>query len=226
MPFPRANPRIGALFDSSAVVVTLEGYGDAATLLPAERACTTGFAEARLAEYAAGRACARFGLNALGVSGYPLVSEADRRPRWPGGIVGSITHSARTCGAVVARIETYAAVGIDVERRGRIDRTLWKNLYVASELDRLARATEPDEDTLATIFFSAKESFYKCRYPLTRRWLDFLDVAVELGSAGDSGIGAYVARLVIPDDFTRLDVSHGRYTIDGDCVWTGIAMRR
>ena len=31
----------------------------------------------------------------------------------------------------------------------------------------------------ATLFFSAKESFYKCQYPLTQQWVGFQDVEVE-----------------------------------------------
>lgn len=221
---PTPSVRIGALFPAKATVVTLRGAGDPATLMPEERACTIAFAPKRRNEYAAGRACARVALQANGIEGYPLLTQADRRPRWPAGIVGSITHTTDLCGAVVARTGDIISLGIDVEERGRIEPELWPELFVAEEIERLRMLSSADADVLATLIFSAKESFYKCRFTVTESWLDFCDVAVDVAAADASGIGAYRARLVGADRFARIGAFEGRYAIDPDVVWTGISI--
>ncbi len=224
MPTPTPNLEIAALLGGGAIAVTFEGEGDTAALLKAERACTTEFSSARRSEYAAGRACVRAALRHFDIHDFPLVTQADRQPRWPPGIVGSITHSGPVCGAVVARDLTFASIGIDVEHRGRVERDLWPMLFIESERHALAQASEGEADLAATLVFSAKEAFYKCRYRLTTRWLDFSDVYIELGPADDSGVGTFVARLVTPDRHECLNEMHGRFRVASNLVWTAVAV--
>jgi len=74
----------------------------------------------RIQEFAAGRLCARRALAEFGFTDYPLRSNSDRRPQWPAPVIGSITHIAGMCGAVVAKQRQFRAIGLDMEIVGRV----------------------------------------------------------------------------------------------------------
>lgn len=134
----------------------------------------------RAQEFAAGRACAHRALAQLGITGFALRVGANREPLWPDGVTGSITHTAGFCGAAVARRTSFNALGIDAERRNAVHRRLWRHIATPAELERLERLAPPQGDCMATVLFSAKESFFKCQFPLTREWLNFSDVTVSV----------------------------------------------
>jgi 4'-phosphopantetheinyl transferase EntD len=69
-------------------------------------------------------------------------------------------------------------VGIDIETIGRVEPKLWPTLFTEREAGYF-RSLPPERVALeTTLFFSAKESFYKCQYPLTQSWVGFQDVEV------------------------------------------------
>ena len=80
--------------------------------------------EKRQREFLQTRNLARELMSLLGVPAQPILAEPDRAPRWPTGLVGSLTHND-THGAVsLARSGTLHSVGLDIETQGRIrDRT-------------------------------------------------------------------------------------------------------
>src|SRR5918999_1195721 len=80
-----------------------------------EAAAVAGAALERRREFATVRYCARRALRRLGVPAAPIVPDADRAPRWPDGVVGSMTHCAGYRAAVVARTGELRGVGIDAE---------------------------------------------------------------------------------------------------------------
>ena len=54
----------------------------------------------------------------------------------------------------------------------------WPTLFTEKEAGYFS-SLAPDTVALeTTLFFSAKESFYKCQYPLTKEWVGFQDVAI------------------------------------------------
>lgn len=111
-------------------------------------------------EFVRGRAAASAALTSLGFeTGAVLVGEHGE-PRWPDGVVGSITHTADTALAVAARISDLAAIGIDLERQDRqLDVRTMRRICTPLELDLLA---EPGRDDLMPlILFCAKEATYK-----------------------------------------------------------------
>lgn len=121
----------------------------------------------RRREFLAGRACAARALEALGVKGE--VGRDERAPLWPPGVGGSITHTRTLAVAAVARV---GSLGIDCEP------------YLNDEALKDVRGSAFDEGewallgadaALATALFSAKESLFKQRWPLTRVFLDFSD---------------------------------------------------
>jgi enterobactin synthetase component D len=103
----------------------------------------------------------------------------DRAPIWPDGVVGSITHTGDFAAAAVAWAADIAALGIDSEQ-----------IIDAAAADDIADICMVDEAALfqaahgrsfcefCTFVFSAKESVFKCLFPLTRKFLEFSDVRI------------------------------------------------
>src|SRR3569623_1114660 len=76
---------------------------------PDEAQQVAGAVAKRRVEFAAGRACARRALTRLGIRDFVLKNGAARAPRWPRGVVGSISHAGAIpggrCGVVVGRAQ-------------------------------------------------------------------------------------------------------------------------
>jgi 4'-phosphopantetheinyl transferase EntD len=145
-------------------------------------------APVRRAEFETGRALARTALAALGQPAADLLPDADRVPVWPAGFCGSITHArcarGSLCAAAVAPRARFRSLGLDVECDARLAPPVAGRVLTESEWRQLAgRGLDPGD--LAVVVFSAKEAVYKAQFPLTRRFLDFPDVRVDLDlSAG------------------------------------------
>jgi 4'-phosphopantetheinyl transferase EntD len=149
-------------------------------LLPLERAQVAEAVDKRQREFTAGRVCAHRLLRELGAEPAPLLSDADRVPRWPRGLVGSITHSDGLCAVAIARSDALRALGLDLERADRVRPELWRRICRPAEIERLNAAAAETRASLATLVFSAKEATYKCLFPESRVPLGFQDVEVEL----------------------------------------------
>lgn len=133
----------------------------------------------RRAEFFAGRILALQGLQELGVKG-GAVSQDDRRPVWPSGIVGSITHTTGLAAALVARVEGVRGIGVDIEEcmtEEVADRIATRIVYPTdwSAIEDLVQLKKHQQ---ATLVFSAKESIYKCLNPLTGVFFGFEDASI------------------------------------------------
>jgi len=170
---------LAELLPEAASCRELWGFGDPVTLLPEEAECTAGFAISRLREFAAGRSCARRALADLGAEHAPLLVGAGREPLWPTGFTGSITHTAGYCAAAVCRVGAVVSLGIDAERIVAVDRSQRQALFCPAEIDWLESLASPEHAAMACAMFSAKESYFKCTFPLTRRWLEFKEVELR-----------------------------------------------
>jgi 4'-phosphopantetheinyl transferase EntD len=234
----RTAPLLARLFSPGVAAAELRADADAALLYPGESACASGFAPRRVAEFAAGRLCARRALANLGIFDFPIAVGPDRSPRWPPGICGSISHTQGYCCAVAAPAHLVAGIGIDVELVGRVDAELDALVFTRTEADFLASLESRARARAATVIFSAKEAFYKCQYPITQRWLDFTDVTVELEPArgsnsserngADADGGSFL--IAAPAGRPRLDqrfeeVPRGRFRVEAGVVATGITLR-
>jgi 4'-phosphopantetheinyl transferase EntD len=192
-PVPSAT--FAALFPEGVAAAELRGPGEPARLKPEEARNVERAVAKRVQEFAAGRQCARHALRELGFADEAIPVQHDRQPAWPAGIVGSITHTAGFCAAVVAERTRFAALGIDTEISGAVKPELWESICVTDE-DAWLRALPPDERPAAvTLLFSAKEAFYKCQYPLAGEHLSFNDVVVTVQGWGQ-GEGAFRVRAV------------------------------
>lgn len=210
------------LFPNGVVAVPASEAMWEGRLYPEEEACIARVVAKRRREFTAGRLCARAALEHLGVPAGPLLPNSDRTPRWPEGIVGSISHCEGYCGAVVARRDRFAGLGLDVEGAAPLDAELVSRICRPSELERLADRPPPLGTSWGKLIFSAKESTYKCYYPLARTFLGFHDV--EIGFAPeDARFTAILVNDTAPDAAGARRF-HGRFACDGTRVLTGVAL--
>jgi len=134
--------------------------------------------EKREREFLMGRRCAAQLLSDRGIVGAVEVNR-DRSPAWPAQSVGSISHSDRWTLACVAGAETVRSVGIDTEPliAAETKELIERDVAMAGEMQILT-SLGFDTSAALTLIFSAKESFYKCWYPITKQFLEFRDVQV------------------------------------------------
>ncbi|HVG21601.1 MAG TPA: 4'-phosphopantetheinyl transferase superfamily protein [Blastocatellia bacterium] len=195
-------------------------------LYPEEAAFVGQAVPGRKREFIAGRICARRALAELGIAEAPLRVNADRTPDWPPGVVGSIAHTNNYCGVAVARVSDARGVGFDVESVGDFRLEYLPKVCTRNELLWLRRLAGEEQQKTGALIFSAKESFYKCQYAITKRWLGFHHVEVEPDSTG-SNFGEFIATLLIdmqPAIERPFSVS-GKYSFKDGLVMTGITLR-
>ncbi|WP_234443044.1 4'-phosphopantetheinyl transferase family protein [Streptomyces cellulosae] len=164
-------------------VAGAEARSDAAddALHPEERSAVAGVSEGRRREFTTVRHCARRALSALGHAPAPLIPDARGVPRWPDGVVGSMTHCRGYRAAVVARQYDMRALGVDAEPWRPLSEGVLGTVSLPGERERLA-ALEASYSRLACwdrLLFCAKEAVYKAWFPDTGTELTFRDVSVE-----------------------------------------------
>ena len=137
----------------------------------------------RDAEHADGRQAAANALRQLNRT--EAVGKLDNGcPAWPDGIVGSISHTSNYAWAVVGQALEFRSIGIDTEplcESQTVD-NLREQIAGGTEW-RLAQDAGLSPTEAFTVVFSAKESLYKCVYPLSPVFFEFKDAClVEIGS--------------------------------------------
>jgi len=136
------------------------------------------FSQKRLSDFSTGRYCALRALEQLGIQDAIIPIGEDRAPIWPEGIVGSISHCDSLTGAIVAKSSDHISLGLDIEEIGRVTPDLWDLVFTENEKKYLSGLSDEDKLVQSTAIFSIKEAFYKFQHPLTKTFLDFLDVEV------------------------------------------------
>jgi 4'-phosphopantetheinyl transferase EntD len=194
-----------------AGVAWAEEFGDRAdaVLFPDEAAAVAKAIERRRREFATGRSLAREALAGLGMAPASVPPGERGAPRWPAGVVGSITHCAGYRAAAVARAGQVRSIGIDAEPDGPLPDGVLDRISLPGEraMLRALAAPGPRWDLL---LFSAKESVYKAWFPLTGRWLGFEDAELTIQAAtghpatghvttGDPVVGTFAARILVAD---------------------------
>jgi enterobactin synthetase component D / holo-[acyl-carrier protein] synthase len=151
------------------------------TMFSDEAAAVAGAGAERRREFGTVRWCARKALRQLGVPAVPILPNEDRAPRWPVGVVGSMTHCAGYRAAVVARSDALCGVGIDAEPHAALPPAVLEFVLRDEERARLPALADAGAALhWDRIVFCAKESVYKAWFPLTGRWLDFEDVSITV----------------------------------------------
>jgi 4'-phosphopantetheinyl transferase EntD len=154
---------------------------DAAPLSPLERRSAGDVEAGRLRELENGRRAAKLALAALGVTAADLPIGEDRAPRWPDGIVGSLSHAANYVAAAVARSSDVSALGIDVDVDAGLDPGLWRGFLNPREEARLLTLPPPLRSTEAQLLWCVKEAAVKA----SRRRVEPLEIDVEPESTSD-----------------------------------------
>ncbi|WP_067468295.1 4'-phosphopantetheinyl transferase family protein [Actinomadura macra] len=180
-----------------AGVVTSAAYADPpeAVLLPEEEPAVARAVDKRRREFTTVRWCAREALAGLGMPPVPITRGEKGAPRWPEGVVGSMTHCDGYRAAAVARAADVAALGIDAEPHGPLPDGVLDAIAREEEaplLEGLRRAS-PDVHW-DRLLFCAKEAVYKAWFPTARRWLGFEDASLVLDPAG-----TFTAEILVPD---------------------------
>ncbi len=145
----------------------------------------------RRMEFAAGRQLARRLLGDMGLGIEALVSDADRVPRWPSPVVGSITHCRSLCAVAVVPRALSLGVGLDVEPAEPMKSELVPMILREPELARVHEWPAPWRELAGILTFSAKEALYKSIYPAHRVFLDFQDVELQWSGFEPDGSGLF-----------------------------------
>jgi 4'-phosphopantetheinyl transferase EntD len=174
----------------------------------------------RRAEFGAARLLAREGFRAMGVRPIALVPGTDGVPSWPAGVVGSITHTAGYCAVVLGRSPPVRSLGLDVETLQELAAGIVDSIVTPPERAWLRAQPQSRQAALALVFFSAKEAYYKCQYPISRTFLEFGDVTLDVLFEQ----GRFVATASppgLPRDVARLE---GRFAFEGGRVLCGVEL--
>ena len=183
----------------------MEDAGQPIPLHPLEERLVAASSDKRRRDFALGRACAHSALAALGHDDAVVGMGERGAPLWPGGVLGSITHTRGYAAALVAEARNFSGVGLDAERVGEVTENLWPRLFDGTERNHLLAADAASRPVLATLFFSAKEACYKAW--MVRGALRFHDIQVTPEEGGFTA--------------TRADENlHGRYALQGDLMLT------
>jgi 4'-phosphopantetheinyl transferase EntD len=192
-------------------------------IFPQEAAIVAAAAEKRRREFTTGRACAHRAVTSLGIAPLPILPGEGGAPRWPAGVVGSITHCAGYRTAVAALTSGIRTIGVDTEPDEKLPHGLLDVVSIPAERARIrdlaARKPTVSWDRL---LFSAKESVYKAWFPLTRRWLGFDDANISINAGG-----TFEARLLVPGpqvDNRQLAGFTGHWLASNGLIVTAVAL--
>ncbi len=206
---------VRTLFDRPVGIAVTRPAAPQLPLLPGEAAHLGRARPARIAEFTAGRSAARQAMQQLGALPQPVFAAPDRAPIWPAGLVGSISHCAEWCVAVLAHRDDYASLGVDIEDDAALPDDLAEEICSPSE-----RADMAGQPKGTKQIFCAKEAAYKAQYPLTKTLFGFDRFEVHFSDSN-----RFTARFTqTTKGFRRGDYLPGRIVpVKGHLV-TGVAI--
>jgi 4'-phosphopantetheinyl transferase EntD len=187
---------LGNLLPDTVSCVLSEHPPENTDLLASEKEAAKTMQTDRLREFAHGRACARRALTQLGIPACPIPVGDARAPVWPEQIVGSISHCGKFAAAVAAYRINIQGLGVDLETAECLDEPLLTIVCRPEELLWLGKSDSGF--AFDKLFYSAKESLYKCVWPTVRRFIDFQDIGIGLNLA-DNTYGAVCHSSQLPD---------------------------
>jgi 4'-phosphopantetheinyl transferase EntD len=215
---------IESILPAGTVAVDTLADPPEASLFPEEKAYVQQAVEKRRLEFTTARWCARRAMTELGRPPSAILRGARGEPRWPAGMVGSITHCAGYRGAVLAEKDDITTVGIDAEPNEPLSNGVLEAVARPDEQSRIRTLLHDDPSVRwDRLLFSAKESVYKSWFPLTSRWLDFEEADLVI----DPAAGTFAARLLATGarlhgrPLTGFD---GRWMVERGLILTAIAV--
>lgn len=218
---------IRAVLPDGPGLVFAELYDDPPDLvaLPEEEPLIARSVAKRRNEFVTVRHCARLAMAELGIAPAPILKGDKGEPRWPDGVVGSLTHCRGYRGAVVGHSRSVRSVGIDAEPHDVLpDKVLEA---VSLPVERHAIEALPGHLHWDRILFCAKEATYKAWFPLTQRWLGFDDAHITFDVDASGVGGGFVSRILI-DPAARsgppLTELAGRWSVADGLALTAIVL--
>ena len=176
----------------------------------------------RRAEFSLGRYCARRALSEFKLESEPILRNPDtREPCWPESVRGSITHSEGFAAAAVGLDKDISGVGIDMENLSRsVNFNISRHVCVETERKYLESLSPEQANHDLRIIFSAKESIFKCLFPISRTYLYFQDATVTIDekNSGFSFILSKACAGITPEGFQH----SGKYSIEENLLLTSI----
>lgn len=148
-------------------------------------------AETRRAEHAAGR---REALRALGRLGVPaeqrlVAGDPGGPPRFPPGVIGSISHDRGLVAVAVTRSGAgAAALGIDLHSPR--DLAAREATYIAGGRELDAATDAVGASVAPHLVFALKESLFKARSARDGSWLEFVDIELAVRRDGGADLRA------------------------------------
>ncbi|CCK60893.1 4'-phosphopantetheinyl transferase family protein [Mycobacterium canetti] len=194
--------------------------------LPEEEPLIAKSVTKRRNEFITARHCARIALGDLGVPPVPILKGDKGEPRWPDGVVGSLTHCTGYRGAVVGRTDAVRSVGIDAEPHDVLPNGVLDAISLPAERAEMPGSL-PAELHWDRILFCAKEATYKAWFPLTKRWLGFEDAHITFEADPPGNAGRFVSRILIDGSALSgpaLTTLRGRWSVERGLVLTAIVL--
>ncbi|MCF1481373.1 hypothetical protein B7W85_20935 [Allorhizobium ampelinum] len=180
----------------------------------------------RKAEYVGGRFCAMEAIAAqTGQPAAPVTAGPRGEPVWPPGLVGSITHTHGFAAAAVADAARFRSLGMDTEQimTAQVMGNVRERICGPEDRFGASRSLLPELHT--TLVFSAKESLFKCLYPLVEKMFWFEDALIRIDPDRD---GLFTAELLsrLHVEFPAGTVIEGRFCLTPGLVHTGISLAK
>lgn len=120
----------------------------------------------------------------------------------------------------MARVTDLVSMGIDAEPHAPLPDGVLPHIASDAEQEHLATLSSVSPHRhWDRILFSAKESLYKAWFPLTRRWLDFLDAEVILEPTGH-----FAASPLVPAPSTFRPSTTGRWQVAHAFITTALSV--
>lgn len=223
-PKPVQNPTSEALQSlfPAAVCFALRTPGDyMSELSEQEKAQSHSMGSKRLHGYSAGRAAAKEALSKLGVHDAPVLIGEKRKPVWPEGVCGSISHCKNQCIAVVATSNDVLGIGVDVEQLKPLNDGVQKLIMTTSELEHIQALDDSVE--WGCVLFSIKESLYKCLNPITGNWINFHQAEISLQP--DLGECQISLDPTVHNEKTRGATMTGRFLCTPSHVYSAVTLK-
>ena len=192
-------------------------------LHPEEEKISASFGSSkRRAEFSLGRYCARRALSKFELQSLPILRNIEsREPYWPKSVRGSITHSEGFAAVAVGLTKDVSGIGIDLESLSRVvDFNIMRHVCVENERKFLDSLSPEHATRNLRIIFSAKESIFKCFFPISQTYLYFQDAEIIIDEKN------YEFTFILSkacSGITSVGFQHfGKYLIKSDLLLTSI----
>jgi 4'-phosphopantetheinyl transferase EntD len=211
---------LSSLFPSDVVIVHATEKMWATPVHREEEQLIQGSVTKRQRQFRAGRNAAHAALSQLDAPYEPLLRGDNRQPIWPQGYLGSISHCDDSCVAACAKDGVIVSLGLDVEPLEPLKPSVARYIETENEWGFMQRHAELPR----RLIFSAKESVYKCYYPLVGRFFGFHSVVLEIDISRQSY--RFRPSALCEIDFPQDLAFHGRYLLTENHLFTSCYLTR